>query len=147
MKYNKYYYMLFIPAALALFLISCSTYKTYTSATSDINNSSLIEIPTLVEIEVINDMPVCWRSESLPKGLGLNETKEMAVAEALQNIDGDFMLDPKFEVSFRGKKIKGIEVSGYCAKYKNFRPFEAADTLLLMRRFTGNNRQYILVDD
>ncbi len=111
-------------SVVALFMTSCSTvYKT--AATRDVSAP--------IAAAVISDLDVSGQkitytlvpSNKVRKG-GLQNCINTAISEALaKNGDGDVLIETQEAIIQRyglfGRKIKSVTVTGYPAKYKNFK--------------------------
>lgn len=115
---------------LALFLLvvslgmtSCSSvYKT--ASTRNVNAPLVAAV--ISDLEVSNQkITYTYPTNEVRKG-GLKNCINTAIREALlQNGKGDILIETQEAVvqryGFFGKKIKSVTVTGYPAKYKNFR--------------------------
>ena len=111
-------------SVVALCLTSCTTVRK--SATT-IDIATKVCSPNSAELEV-SEKRVTYKfyPEKRVRRGGLNNIKNTAVREALaENGDGDVLVDAKFDVTPRrglmGTKVKSVIVTGYPAKYKNFK--------------------------
>lgn len=111
--------------AVILCLASCTT-TTKTAGSIDVSNSLTSESFTDLEVQNQRITYTLRPSKSIRRG-GMRNVKAAAVAEALKaNGDGDVLVEPRYETKVRtgifgNRKIKSVTVSGYPAKYKNFR--------------------------
>lgn len=114
-----------------LFLSSCSVSKSYSSKTLESTTGELIQIPTMVELDVLKTK-VNGEIDRPSKKLGLTEIKSNVIALALESSKADVLIEPRFQIERKKSgKIVSIKVSGYPAMYNNFRKFEDKDTTLL----------------
>lgn len=109
----------FIIACAALVLTSCKTLVTKTSAIQPIT-TRVISAPVEADLDV-SENKITYTYTHLNGG-GEENAKSCAVSEALkQNGDADVLVAPQYTVRKDGKKVKSVIVSGYPAKYKNFK--------------------------
>lgn len=121
-------------ASFCLLLSSCATVnRTFsTSKTIEATDAKLIQAPVVVEISVDESKRTSDEIVDPGKNVPLEELKQTVVSRALLKVDGDVLLEPRFNIDRTSKgRIKLVSVSGYSARYKNFRPFELKDTILL----------------
>lgn len=115
---------------LAFGVTSCSTVKLNTAKTMDATGS-LLQIPVVAELDVASKKETLIEN-NIDKDQKLEVLKNNAVAELLKRSDADVLIEPRFEVEYKGcRKIKSLMVTGFPAKYKNFRSFVPADTTAL----------------
>ena len=134
---------LFIATALglALTLASCST-VTKTAATADVN-TAIYQYPTVADLErkakVEKDMTWSFRPFHLgePK---LDTAKGNLVAETLKENDADVMLEPQFIFSRTSYGERRLTLTGFPAKFKNFRKASKEDIEALKANTTPNER-------
>ena len=116
--------VLLATASLLLLLSSCSTVKK-TASSIDVANS--ITSTSVTDLEVSNKkITYKFRPKAKERRGGYANVKACAVAAALQTSNGaDVLVAPEYETVIKkglfGKKIKEVTVTGYPAKYKNFR--------------------------
>lgn len=109
---------------VTLCLSSCTT---ITKTASSIEVESCLKSETNTDMEVENSrISYTYYPKKSVRRAGLKNVKATAVAEALKaNGNGDVLVEPQFETRIRrgllGTKIKSVTVTGYPAKYKNFR--------------------------
>lgn len=114
-------YLLFI--AFGAMMASCSVQRTTTSKSVDVFSN--LSSYTLADLDIAQTKVSAeiTRKKELKK-LPLNILKEKVVAKALASINGDIMVEPRFEITMRKGKVRFISVTGYPATFKNFRKGE-----------------------
>lgn len=110
---------------VALIFTSCTTTRTSTIKTMDINNTEITQKPTLVDLDV-KETRVIGTAIS-QQGELLENVKELAISNALKQSNADVLVDPKFETETKGGKTT-VTVTGFPASYINFRPLKEEDT-------------------
>ena len=112
------------------FIAACVACVSLSSCTSVYKSATTQQITTTVDAAVAADLDVSERKIVYDyyhsNGGGLKNAKDCAVSQALkQHGDADVLVAPQFEISLRrglfGTTIQKIVVSGYPAKYKNFK--------------------------
>ena len=112
-----------------LTLTSCSTaLKRNTAKTMDIYGSGVIQKPVIVDLDV-EDKKITGTATAT-SGSSESAVKELAVANALKEAKADVLVEPKFEVDIQNGKMTAT-VTGFPARYKNFRSIRQEDTELL----------------
>lgn len=109
---------------VALIFTSCTTTRTSTIKTMDINNTEITQKPTLVDLDV-KETRVIGTAIS-QQGQLLENVKELAISNALKQSNADILVDPKFETETKGGKTT-VTVTGFPASYINFRPLKEED--------------------
>lgn len=114
-----------ITLAVAAFALTSCTTVTKTATELDVKTGAvaatkadLVVAPNRVSLEL--------RPTKAERRGGKDNVKNHAVAKLLQqNGNADVLVAPEYEISTRrglfGKKITSVTVSGYPAKYKNFK--------------------------
>ncbi len=114
-----------LAAVVLLGLASCTT-TSRTASTIDVNNQLKSDANVDLDVSQKRASFTIEPSKKIRRG-GLRNVKAYAVSEALRyNAEADVLVEPQFEVKIRtglfgNKKIKSVTVTGYPAKYKNFR--------------------------
>ena len=109
---------------LVMMLASCTTVQK-TASSLDVNNC--IKTKTSADLVVDNEKAnFTYRPTKKVRKCGTKNVIATAVSEALKtNNNADVLVAPEYEITvkkgFLGKKIKSVTVTGYPAKYKNFR--------------------------
>ncbi len=118
---------LIIGATAAILLSSCSTI-THTAQTAGVDTE--VYNLTVADMDVSKEKvskTAEWKWNPLST-VSLKEQKKTAEAELLKEADADVLVEPQYEVKRAGLFRGGsVTVSGYPAKYKNFRPMTKAD--------------------
>lgn len=122
--------IVFIAAiTLGLTIQSCSTVKRFESKSLSAEGR-VIQVPTIAELKV-DKQAVSAEIKKPSKKLLVDEVKSNVIAEALRKVNADVLIDPRFEIERKGKRIRSIKVTGYPATYESFRKFEDKDTTLI----------------
>ena len=98
-------------------LISNYSSKSATGNTRFVNQSSIVQMPLLVDLD-IDDRIISGNYSG--KDVTEEFAKSMAVANALKLAGGDVMVEPQYLISIENNSIS-VEVRGHAARYKNFR--------------------------
>jgi hypothetical protein len=126
---------LFIPI-LTLGLLGCAaTSKVKTTDVDYIRKTGVISHPILAEVEIkktkIEGIYVMRTTDfSINREYG----KNMAIADAIQKNNADYLVHPMFDITHKGTKSE-IKVHGYPGIYTNFRNITEADTTILKMGF------------
>lgn len=116
--------LLFAASFVALVMSSCTTVEKTASAI-DVNNN--INSVTAVDLDVSNTrISYVYRTTKKVRKGGSKNVYATAVSAALKaNDNANVLVAPEYETVIKkglfGSKIKTVTVSGYPAKYKNFR--------------------------
>lgn len=116
---------IFLCGIVALCMTSCTTI-TKTATSMDVESALNSNSEADLDVQNSRISFTYFPTASIRRGGTLN-VKAAAVAEALKaNGNGDVLVEPQFEIRvsknlFGIKKIKSVIVTGYPAKYKNFR--------------------------
>lgn len=107
---------------------SCATISTRTVETMRIYGPGVIHHPVMVDL-VVDEIKVSG-SVTLASARTDSEGKQLAVAEALKQSGADVLVQPSYFMQNDGSQTT-YTVTGFPAKYKNFRPMEPADVPLV----------------
>lgn len=124
-----------------LVLSSCSTSK-YTSSSSksmDIYGAGVIQNPVLVDLDVSNEK-VSGNAEGY--STSVNALKQQAISNATKLANCDVLIEPRFETETKGNSTL-VTVTGYPARYVNFRPLRPEDVALIT---TGHERSTMVLE-
>ena len=116
--------MIFAASIVLMAMTSCTTVKK-TATTVDVNNA--LNSCSTVDLEVSPQrISYTFLPEKKVLRGGLENVYSSAVKEALkENGNADVLVAPEYVTNIKkgllGKKVKSVVVSGYPAKYKNFR--------------------------
>ncbi len=119
---------LFFTIAASAFLTSCSVSKKNISKAMDINGPSVIQKPTLVDLDV-KETKVSGMATA-KSNVPMEIVKEVAVKDAIKKANADVLIEQKFETETSGR-LNTVTVKGFPATYKNFRPITTEDVELL----------------
>lgn len=107
--------------ATALCLASCST-TIKTAKSYDVDGGISSDNTADLNVSNIKATLNNWEPTGKIKKGGKENVKRAAIAELLkQNGDADVLVAPQFEYTVKKGTIKVISVSGYPAKYSNFK--------------------------
>ena len=115
-------------AFAALIFSSCTVVKTYTTKTTDIYGSGVIQKPVIVDLEVSENKVTGTATATAAKSL--DAVKNLAVSDALKKAGADVLVEPQFETETRGG-VTTATVTGFPGIYKNFRAIQLDDVELL----------------
>lgn len=113
---------------IAIVTTSCSITKSGTAKTMDIVGSGVIHKPVLVDLDVKQEKVT--KTIVLRNVLSLDNAKNEAVRELLQEKNADILIEPTFDSKTKNGKTE-LTVYGWPANYKNFRQVEDKDIKLL----------------
>ena len=125
-------------ALCAICFSSCIVTKTETAKVRDVAGV-VVHIPTIADL----DVPANRVSETFNVKISKNwrglpiitETvKSFATAQLLKKYDADVLIEPRYSIENAVGLYKfkfNVVVSGYPAKYKNFRPMADKDAIFL----------------
>ena len=108
-------------AALSLTLTSCTSI-TKTAKNMDVETG--MRSCSTAELEV-SELKATYtlRPIKAERRAGLRNVKNMAIRALLsEKGNADVLVAPDFIVEKHGRKVKSVTVTGYPAKYKNFKP-------------------------
>jgi hypothetical protein len=124
-----YYYSIII---FSLFSFSSciihSSRKSYSTETQQVIAPEIHTNNVIADLEV-KEQKVTGTANGLSiKGNTVESTKEEAVFLALKSAnDADILVQPKYEITVSSDGAIVVVVTGYPAKYKNFRPLQKSD--------------------
>lgn len=114
--------LFFCATLLACLLTSCSTIKK-TATTVDVVHG-IYAYPTVADLEIKDkvEMRSSWTFRPFHIGEpNMKTVKGNLIAETLQQIDADVLLEPQVSFSKTSYGERVLQITGYPAKYKNFR--------------------------
>lgn len=122
--------LLLIFLLTALLAYSCTTVREgYTARETDII-TSVIQIPVVVDL-IVDSVKVVGVSESSLKNFSdISDMKNMALADAIIKAGCDVIISPVYETKI-SKTAVTVNVTGYPAKYRNFRSITSDDIPLI----------------
>jgi uncharacterized lipoprotein YmbA len=121
-----------IIACTLMFVSSCAVKKNLSMKTMDINNGGVVQKTTVVDLEV-DEVKVTSSIEAkgnISSGIKLETLKSQLVADILKKTKSDVLVEPIFVLSNTVAKTT-LTVTGFPARYKNFRTIEKEDVELL----------------
>lgn len=117
---------LLLCAALAGLVCSCSTFRTSTATSMEVNTSLVSR--TVADLEVSPErITYVYIPKKADRKAGLKHIIENATAAALKSSGGaDVLVERQYEVLtkrrwLRRDKVRSVTITGYPGKYKNFR--------------------------
>jgi len=111
-----------------LILSSCTVVRSYTTKTTDIYGSGVIQRPVVVELEVSEKKVTGTATERAVKNM--DAIKSLAVSDALKKAGADVLIEPQFETVTKAGTTTAT-VTGYPGNYSNFRNIQSSDVELL----------------
>lgn len=120
--------ILLLASVSTLLLTSCTVTKMATSKTMDIYGPGVIHNPVIVDLDISEEKVKGTATGT--SGSSIESLKHEAVANAIKTATADVLVEPSFEVEDGNGKITAT-VTGFPAKYKNFRNIKESDLPLL----------------
>ena len=123
---KKIYFSL---ASIALLLCSSCTTITKTATTAEVNNV-VVTYPDVADLEIVGKATATKTWNFFPFHIGepkLSTMKGNFINEILKEKDGDVLLEPQFLFEKTSYGERKLIITGYVAKYKNFRKATEAD--------------------
>ena len=122
----------------AICISSCVVTRTETAKVRDVSGV-VVHVPTVADLDVPANRSTETLNLKVPKNMrGLpvitEAVKNFATADLLKKHDADVLIEPRYSVENASSISKfkfNVIVSGYPAKYKNFRPMTEKDTVFL----------------
>lgn len=131
--------------AVSIMAVSCSTQMaTYSAKTANVPYS-LKAVPTTAELDVAETKVVAEVKDR--KGMMKKNAEDWAVSEALNKVSADILLEPRFEYTYNKNKLISVKVSGYPAKYKNFRVMNAQDAETLNKLNAPATETFVIIKE
>ncbi len=137
-----------IVACVTLMFGSCTTHK-QTSATTEIQ-AVIHQYPTVADLEVMDKVEAKTVWSFRPFHLGepsLSLAKGNLIAETLKKVDADVLLEPQFIFARTPYGIRELVVTGFPAKFKNFRKATSDDLKALECGAKPNERKVYNVSE
>ena len=137
-KNKRYFLKGIFMFLIAICFVSCAVTKTETAKVRDVAGI-VLHVPTVADL----DVPANRVTETLNIRLATNmkglpilteQVKNYTTAQLLKKHDADVLIEPRYSVEAAlgySKSTFTVTVSGYPAKYKNFRPMIESDTIWL----------------
>lgn len=136
----------------ALAVTSCkSVVNSVKDAKTLESDGAMFQTATLVDLNVSparETYEISYESGGDVLFPGLEQAKKNAVAELLQKTNSDVLVEPRYSIQSSSSNVAGlsagaavtVKVSGYPAKYKNFKALEAADsTVIMLNKYIHSN--------
>lgn len=133
--------------AVAVALSACSNrvYKSYTARVAEIPSKleSMVNVSDL-EVSEVKVSGVCIGKDG--KYLSKKVKEQNAVAEALKKSGADILVEPQFTYTYDKKgRLTAVEVSGYPARYRNFRSVTKEDAEVINALRNPSTNQQVLM--
>ena len=115
---------------------SSPTYRSTTSKRLDVDGTGIIQAPLVVDLDVKEQ-----KTQGSASGAdgSVEALKEQAVADATRKSHADMLVEPSYDINSHGGTTL-VEVSGWPATYKNFRPLKESDLPLLQFHLPADTR-------
>lgn len=118
---------IFFIAAIAMIASSCGS-TTIVTRTAKSGNLFYSAIPATVTSDLkVSETKITGEATSSGSFFSQVEMEKTAVAEALKKVDADILIEPQYEYKRVDGKLVSVKVSGYPAKYTNFRSVTPED--------------------
>ena len=117
--------------SLTLLLASCQSIQKISNdyKTVRIQKQDIYQYPIIAELD-IGSTKIQGTAKSLYPKQPIEEIKKIAIANALEKVNGDVIIEPTFKIIEEGENIT-ITVSGYYGTYKNFKKVTKEDIQLI----------------
>lgn len=123
---------------IGLLFSSCSmfNYTTYTAKTMGIENR-IVQMPTVVDLVVDSmrhEKDTVWENILFKQHTSVKNQMDYLIASILEESGADVLVEPKASLDTKMSWIRSnykLSVTGYPARYVNFRPATMEDMLLL----------------
>ncbi len=132
-------------AAVALSACSNRVYKSSTARVAEIPSKleSMVNVSDL-EVSEVKVSGVCTGKDG--KYLSKKVKEQNAVAEALKKSGADILVEPQFTYTYDKKdRLTAVEVSGYPARYRNFRSVTKEDAEVINALRNPSTNQQVLM--
>jgi len=108
-------------SVIAVGMSSCSTIRRSTVSTADVF-TTVVQYPTVADLDVMNkvEKTMTWTFNPL-KLENLAQNKTNLQADLLREVNADVLLEPQFIYTKVPYGERTLTVTGYPAKFKNFR--------------------------
>lgn len=125
--------------SLLMSLYGCSMHHvTTTSKSTEVMIKPIIPNQLMVDLEVVG-VKSTGTSSGKNKLFPLETIKQNAIADALKKTDSDVLIEPIFTVETFSTNVT-VSVTGFPAKYVNFRTLSPKDTTLLNVAYKYNDK-------
>lgn len=114
---------------IALLFTSCATTSTGSSKSLDIVGPGVLHLPVVADLEVSQQRVSYSKTFSVTGEVG-STAKNEVIRELLKQHNSDVLIEPIFESTKSGAKLE-LTVTGFPAKYKNFRTIQKSDIELI----------------
>lgn len=118
----------FVPL-IGLLFASCATTNTGSSKSLDIVGPGVLHLPVVADLEV-SQQRVSYTKTFNITGESNSTAKNEVIRELLKQYNSDVLIEPIFESTKTGSKLE-LTVTGFPAKYKNFRTIQKSDIELI----------------
>ena len=114
-------------AAVVMIASSCGS-TTMVTRTAKSGNLSYSAIAATVTSDLkVSETKVTGEATNPDSFFPQSEMEKTAVADALKKVDADILIEPQYEYKRVDGKLVSVKVSGYPAKYTNFRSVTPED--------------------
>ncbi|HIV32704.1 MULTISPECIES: hypothetical protein [unclassified Alistipes] len=137
--------ILLLAAAVALSACSNSVYKSHTARVARIPAAmeSMVNVSDL-EVSETKVTGICTGKDG--KYLSKKVKEQNAIAEALKKTGADILVEPQFTYTYDKKgRLTTVEVSGYPARYRNFRSLTKEDAEAINALRNPSTQQQVLM--
>ena len=114
-------------SAIVIGVSSCSTIRKSTVSTVDVE-TSVLQYPTVADLDVMNkvEKSITWTFNPL-KFEKLSQIKTNLMADLLKEAGADVLLEPQYTFTKVSYGERTLTITGFPAKFKNFRKANADD--------------------
>lgn len=119
--------LLFYGIAILIITAGCKSYSK-TSVTTDVSGPTVVQKPVIADLDVEENRVIGTASGKGSESIDV--LKQNALNNALDKSKADVLVEPRYEI-ITSRKQSTVNVSGYPATYKNFRPMVVSDTIFV----------------
>lgn len=128
-------------SAMALTMVSCSTVRKSTADTAQVN-TNVVQFPTVTDLQVLDkvEKTVYWGFTPF-KTRDLKLEKENLMYDVLKETQADVLLEPQYNFTKVPFGERRLTVTGYPARFTDFRKATEADIEALKAVYGGGGAQ------
>lgn len=146
-KISKFMKKIIFIAAVAMIASSCGS-TTSVTRTAKSGNLSYFAIPATVTSDLkVSETKITGEAANSGSLFSQSEMEKTAVADALKKVDADILVEPQYEYKRVDGKLVSVKVSGYPAKYTNFRSVTPEDVEINNKLYYPKQETLVIVKE